>query len=106
MVGRETSTLTNIGRPSSRRCPFASEQQIDQTLKAEQRQVLLTFWADAPDEVVNLPRGIHEAFDIPIATDVKPVAPQPAKPAAISASAHGSRRRPAKRFDRGVTAPP
>jgi hypothetical protein len=70
------------GRPPVKTLSVRVRGQIGQMLKAEQRQVLLTFWADAPDEVVNLPHGIHEAFDIPIATDVKPVAPQPAKPAA------------------------
>jgi hypothetical protein len=63
------------GRPPVKTLSVRVRGQIDQTLKAEQRQVLLTFWGDAPDELVNLPVGIHEAFDIPLAGDVKVVAP-------------------------------
>jgi len=32
---------------------------------AARHEVLLTFWADAPEQVVNLPRPVHDAFDIP-----------------------------------------
>lgn len=72
------------GQPPVKTLSVRVRGQIDQLLKPEQRQVLLTFWAGAPDEVVNLPRGIHEAFDIPLATDVRPVAPQPVAPAQSS----------------------
>ena len=44
--------------------------------------ILLTFWAGAPDEVGNLPEGIHEAFDIPLATDVRTARATVAEPAA------------------------
>ena len=67
------------GRPPMKTLSIRVRGQIDQMLKAEQRQILLTFWAGAPDEVGNLPQGIHEAFDVPLAGELRPVAPQPAK---------------------------
>ena len=70
------------GQPPIKTLSVRVRGQIDQLLKPEQRRILLTFWAGAPDEVGNLPKGVHEAFDVPLATDVKPVAPQLVEPAA------------------------
>ena len=57
------------------------QQQVEQTPKPEQRTVLLTFWGGVPPEFRNLPKGIHEAFDVPVASGVKTVAPEAPKPA-------------------------
>ena len=44
-------------------------------LNAERRSVLLTFWGGCPEEVVDLPAGIHEAFRIPALGKVPTVHP-------------------------------
>ena len=72
----------NHGQPPIKTLSVRVRGQIDQLLKPEQRRILLTFWAAAPDEVANLPKGVHEAFDVPLATDVRAVAPQLVEPAA------------------------
>jgi hypothetical protein len=56
------------------------QEQIEQTPKAEQRSVLLTFWGGVPSEFRNLPAGIHEAFAIPVVSGVPAIAPAPPKP--------------------------
>ena len=56
------------------------QEQVDQTPKPEQRSVLLTFWGGVPSEFRNLPKGIHEAFDVPIASGAKTAAPTRPQP--------------------------
>lgn len=54
-----------------------TQEQVDSLPKPEQRTALLTFWGGAQDELVNLPAGIHEAFDIPRIDDAASVVPRP-----------------------------
>jgi hypothetical protein len=46
---------------------------------ADRHATFLEFWGDAPDEAVNLPEGLHEAFDIK-RLDVKEVKRSPGQP--------------------------
>lgn len=78
------------------------QEQVNQTPKPEQRSVLLTFWGGVPSEFRNLPKGIHNAFDIPIASGVKtaaPARPQP-KPSQVETPASST----ADRFAEAVQA--
>lgn len=53
-----------------------TQEQVDSLPKPEQRTVLLTFWGGAQDSLVNLPPGVHEAFDIPRVDDAAVVVPR------------------------------
>lgn len=72
---------SQFDRPAPRYLSLRVQQEVEQTPKAEQRLNLLTFWGAAPDELRNLPTGIHEAFDIPPLSGVKIEVPHPEKPA-------------------------
>lgn len=56
------------------------QEHVNQTPKPEQRSVLLTFWGGVPAEFRNLPKGIHDAFDVPIASGAKTAAPSRPQP--------------------------
>jgi len=75
---------SQFDRPSQKTLSLRVQQEVDQTLKAEQRRILLTFWGGAPDKLVNLPAGIHEAFEIPPVTGARPTAPRAPKPVAAT----------------------
>jgi hypothetical protein len=44
-------------------------------VNSERREILLTYWGDAPNAVVNLATGIHDAFDLPALERVEVVRP-------------------------------
>jgi hypothetical protein len=75
---------SQFDRPALETLSLRVQQDVDQTLKPEQRGVLLTFWGGVPDHLVNLQAGIHEAFDIPVVTGARPTAPRVPKPVEVA----------------------
>jgi hypothetical protein len=71
-------------RPQLTTLSLRVQESVDQTLKPEQRRILLTFWGGVPDELGNLPAGLHEAFDIPLVTGARPTAPRSPKTVEIA----------------------
>lgn len=63
-------------RPPLPTLPLRVEEQVGALPKPEQRSVLLTFWGGAPEELRNLPPGVHEAFGVPLAPATGVVVPE------------------------------
>lgn len=68
-----------FGREPLPRLSLQTQELVEALPKPEQRRILLTFWGGVPPELVNLPAGIHEAFDIPRVDDATVVTPRPPK---------------------------
>ena len=62
-------------RPPLPTLPLRTQEQVDHLPKPEQRRILLEFWGGAPQDLRNLPPGVHNAFDIPV-VDAKVVVPK------------------------------
>jgi hypothetical protein len=64
---RFPSRAFEAGFPEAPPLPATTQVQAAQFEDRDRREVLLRFWGGAPEKVIDLEEGIHEAFGLPLA---------------------------------------
>jgi hypothetical protein len=64
------------GSRKLRQLPITVRDELANEPDGDRYATLLTFWANSPGEVVALPPGIHEAFQLPARTGSRPHTPE------------------------------